>query len=198
MKRFLISIFLMLCTVSLFSQEERIPTFSKPGKNEVILVGKIKFKNKLPIENYKRLYELEESSDEIRSIYCIFENVDPLSEMSYDLYLFKKSLKNWDLDQEFYWDTKVKDGFARLGSFEVTLFYDIYDMSNFFLYSNAKVVVPEGVKYLYVGTFEYELDFALRPVGLEIIDEYDAAVEEFHKYYDKNLTLVRGRLIFEK
>ena len=59
---------------------------------------------------------------------------------------------------------------------------------------NADVIIPEGAKYVYVGTFEYELDYALRPISVRIIDEYDEALEQFQKDYKTSEVFVRGQL----
>lgn len=50
---------------------------------------------------------------------------------------------------------------------------------------------------LFVGTFEHELDHALRVIGFNHCDEYSTAREELRRATGKDSALVRASLSFE-
>ena len=57
-------------------------------------------------------------------------------------------------------------------------------------------VLPEDVKYVYIGNFEYDLDYALRVVEFNHYDEYSLAQKELNRAMGKEVDLVRGRISF--
>jgi len=62
----------------------------------------------------------------------------------------------------------------------------------------VKIVIPEGAQFVYIGNFEYDLDYALRIKGFQHYDEYEKAKKWINRAVGKDVTLVRGELNFIK
>lgn len=76
----------------------------------------------------------------------------------------------------------------------------VYVVGNGFLYFDlpigAKIVVPEGANYVYLGTFSYSLkDEYFRIGGASKSDEFDAAAVALAKEYGEGAQLVRANLL---
>lgn len=54
----------------------------------------------------------------------------------------------------------------------------------------------EMAKSGYIGTFEYDLDYALRVIGFNHYDEYSTAQKELNEALGYNATLYRAELNF--
>ncbi len=191
----LITVILFLITVSALYAVEPSPVKTpKPNNNEVILIGNLKFKNDLPLESYRKAFVPGSSMDSLYNIYFLSDLDNPFSKKFAPDYSMNLLVKRWDFGHQFYWDGKLESGKTKLTYFIIGLFLNRIDYAMFTLPINADVIIPEGAKYVYVGTFEYELDYALRPISVRIIDEYDEALELFQKEYKTSEVLVRGQL----
>jgi hypothetical protein len=76
----------------------------------------------------------------------------------------------------------------------------VYLVDNAFLYFDLpivrKIAVPEGVNYVYLGTFTYSLkDEFFTISGADKSDEFDAAAEAVAKAYGKEAQLTRANLL---
>lgn len=194
MKRFITFILCLITVSALYAVDPSPVKTPKPKDNEVILIGNLKFKNDLPLESYRKALVPGSSMDSLYNIYFLSDLDDPFSKKFAPEYSMNLLIKRWDLGHQFYWNGKLESGRARLTYFIIGLFLNRIDDAMFMLPINAEIIVPEGAKYVYVGTFEYELDYALRPMSVRIIDEYDEALELFQKEYKTSEVLVRGQL----
>ena len=66
----------------------------------------------------------------------------------------------------------------------------------FALPANVKITIPEDAQYVYIGNFQYELDYALRTVGFKHIDEYSQAQKELNLATGKKSELYRAEIQF--
>lgn len=66
-----------------------------------------------------------------------------------------------------------------------------YDGSSGKFPVNYTIQVPEGAKAIYIGTFAFTRNKYLQATGFKHIDEYDQALEDFHKVFP-NEELVRA------
>lgn len=163
---FLIAIFsVCVCFASLYAQEVTPKSVEEPYKGEVILVGRVIYKGninreaRLPkdadpefFKDFDRLYLLKGKNDIYRPYNC---------EVGKPFFIIASPNK-----------TSKK---VRLETFLVCFFSNA-DYS-FYLPVMANVIIPEGAKYVYIGTFEYELDYALRVKSVKRYDEYNDACE---------------------
>ena len=103
----------------------------------------------------------------------------------------------WEFEEPFYYTAKINaDGTVTLDYARCRLFgvYQcFFDVPLF-----VKVAVPEGAQFVYIGNFEYDLDYALRIKGLQHYDEYEKAKKWINRAVGKEVKLVRGELNFIK
>ncbi len=194
MKR-LITIILCLITVSaLYAYDPSPYKTPKPKDGEVVLIGNLKFKNELPLEGYRKAFCPGIPMKKLSSVYFVSGVDNPFDSKYAGSYTFSSLSKRFYLGHQFYCDEKLESGRAKLTYFIIGLFLNQVSSAMFTLPINAEVIIPEGAKYVYVGTFEYELDYALRPISVRIIDEYDEALKQFQKDYKTSEVFVRGQL----
>ena len=182
-------ILFLLLTATLFAYPIRKPDYSKPNKKEVILIGKIQFKdNLLPqVQGYHKMLYPEENLDDFYHIYYIMD-----TEMN-------RGYKNWDIGQTFYFDNKPNaNRIVSLEGVHVALFANEEDDYFFRIPLNIDVKCPPDSQYIYVGTYEYDMDYAFRIKSITFIDEFDTACEEVKKIYGNSAELVRGILTERK
>lgn len=78
-----------------------------------------------------------------------------------------------------------------------TLFPQINPWYKFEIPVNVTITIPEDAKYVYIGNFEYDLDYALRVVGFKHYDEYSEAQKELNEALGSNATLYKAELKFK-
>ena len=148
-------------------------------KRQVVIVGRISFKTPIDIEGRKE--GLSISKDPKPSTYSMGESFSP----------------KWEFEEPFYYTAKIgADGtvtldYARCRLFSV--YQDFFDVPLL-----VKIAIPEGAQFVYIGNFEYDLDYALRIKGFQHYDEYEKAKKWINRAVGKDVTLMRGELNFIK
>lgn len=198
MKKVLFALLFLFSFTSVFAKSNRIPAHDEPGKKEVIIVGKIKFSSSFDksLEGYRQCFFPKSNSvDDFNNIYFVLD--DGMDFNNWGCYVMRGGFKNWDLNQTFYFDNKPdKTRTVRIPKIRVSLFADKHFRYNFDVPLNISVTCPEGVKFLYIGTFEYDLDSTLNATNLRHIDEYEETKKEIEALYGKSIDLVKGDFYF--
>ena len=168
-----------LAAAAVFAADVKEKSVKIPGGNKVVLVGRISFKTPIDIEGRRKgLYITEEVTP---STYSMGESLKPV----------------WEFEEPFYYTAKINaDGTVTLDYARCRLFgvYQcFFDVPLF-----VKVAVREGAQFVYIGNFEYDLDYALRIKGLQHYDEYEKAKKWINRAVGKEVKLVRGELNFIK
>lgn len=172
-----ICIFLLMITSGmLFAQ-------TKVDNHSVMLIGKVKINNPERLQLRKDIMP------------GAFKKIIP----SYSVELKEKSMFNnitncWDLgDYCFYKVNKNKR--LMLSDFQGNL-SNRHNYCFFNLPAKCSIVAPEGAKYIYIGTWDYELDDALRVVNFHHLDDYSEAKKLVEEKFGNNEELVRGEIVF--
>lgn len=162
-------------------------TLKKPGRNKVILVGKVSLKN--PID-----YAAREPAFKTMKVDWLFPPKNR------DFYYTVKGFdfeNNPDFEQTFFAEAKIqKDGTVRIEEFMAWIFGHTNDNFWFLLPAMVDITVPEGAQYVYVGNFQYDLDYALRPIDFNHLDEFSAAQSELNRALGTKGDLYRGEIKF--
>lgn len=193
MKKLVILFASIFLFVNLYSLPLRSPAHSKPGKKEVILVGKIAFTDSIkgPIEGYTKLFYPKSKVDDFNYIYFVLD--EGMTDSIYASYSMNRAYKNWDLNQTFFFDNKPnKEGFVNVAEIHFSFFANKTWDKFFRLPLSINVKCPPDSKYVYAGTFELDVDHALRIKKVNYIDEFESAQKEVKKLYGESANLVRG------
>lgn len=194
MKKVLLALLLLFSFTSLFAKSNRKPAHDNPGKNEVIIVGKIKLSSSFDknLEGYRHLFfPKSQSADDFNNIYFVID--DGMESSNFGLWGMRGGYKNWDLNQTFYFDNKPgKSRKVNIKNIRVSLFADKDSCYYFDLPLNISVTCPSDEKFIYVGTFEYDVDYALNATEIRHIDEFEATKKEIESLYGKPINLVKG------
>lgn len=184
-KFFLSTVAVLFCFTAIYADDVEAGSVKEPGKNKVVLVGRVSFKTPIDIEARREALGKADGAM-IKIGYKGYKNI----------YGFNESgSQTWELEEPFYSTMKLeKDETVSINSVSCILFGNPY--ASFTLPMGVKIAIPEGAKYVYVGDFEYDLDYALRVVGFKHIDEYDAARKQINRAVGKEVELVRGELTF--
>lgn len=178
----------LVCFSEIYAIDVIAGSVKEPGRNKVVLVGRVSFKTPIDIEARR------EGLLKDRKSVLLWRK-----EMEHFYYIPDFSGKNgdgiWGLEEPFYCTAKVeKDGTVSI-NYTTCVLFSITE-AYFYLPMNVKVAIPEGAKYVYVGNFEYDLDYALRVVDVNHYDEYDLAQQQINRATGKDVELVRGELIY--
>lgn len=197
MKKILSVIFVLSCFSCLFGLEPRIPNHDEPKKKEVILVGKIKFTSSMDnvIEGYRKLfYPKSNSVDDFYNIYFVMD--DDMEDSWYALWKIS-GFKNWDLNTTYYFDVKPnEENNIIIPKIRVSLFANKSQNYFFDIPLNIVVSCPEDAKYIYIGTYEIDVDYLLNVKDIKHYEEFDSTKEEIDALYGKYIDLVRGDVQF--
>jgi len=182
---------LLVCLSAASAADIKEGSIKTPSGNKVILVGKISFKE--PIDLAARKNALSEPLKNVINIGADKDkNYYTIGEPS-----FADIGEIWELGESFYYTAKPdKNGIVTIDSFHCSLFGSPWNY--FILPAQVKIVIPEGAKFVYVGDFQYDLDYALRVTGLKHFDEFDDAQKLINRATGKNVDLMRGELNFTK
>jgi len=168
-----------LAAAALFAADVKEKSVKIPGGNKVVIVGRISFKTPIDIEGRRKGLYAEENKNP--STYSMGETFKPV----------------WEFEEPFYYTAKIDaDGtvtldYARCRLFSV--YQDFFDVPLL-----VKIAIPEGAQFVYIGNFEYDLDYALRIKGFQHYDEYEKAKKWINRAVGKDVTLMRGELNFIK
>ncbi len=182
---------LFLCISVVSADDVKAGSIKIPSGNKVILVGRISFKNPVDFASRKdALAAAQKGTISIgvskdKNYYVIGKpSISTMGEM-------------WELGETFYFSAKPdKDGTITLETARGILFG--FAWNYFILPMQVKISVPEGAKFVYVGDFQYDLDYALRVTGFKHLDEFDDAQKLINRATGKNVELMRGELNFIK
>lgn len=195
MKKLITLLLSLLVITSLYSLPPRSPAHSKPGKKDVIIVGKIAFTDSIkgPIEGYTKLFYPKNDSDEFNYIYFILD--EGMTDSIWGAYTMNRSYKNWDFNQTFYFDNKPdKNNTVKIAAVHASLFANREWYDFFRIPLNVEITCPADAKYVYAGTFELDVDYALRVKTVNYIDDFEEAEKEVKKLYGESAKLVRGNV----
>lgn len=209
----LLSIFICLtCLISFISAEKiEAGSLKNPNGKNVILVGKVSLKTPINIEARRGTFKKTLNSHgkfKDDTYYYIgdgvqAENKPMVGESGYSRKLLKEMFnpepKNKPaFGETFFTEVRSKEGSFTINYFMGALFPNLSKWYIFEMPANVTITIPEGVEYVYVGNFEYDLDYALRVVGFNHYDEYESAQEELNKATGKNVQLYKAELTFNK
>lgn len=201
MKKVLLVLLIIFSFTSVFAQTTRVPRHPEPkSSKEVIIVGKIQFSSSFDksIEGYRKLfYPRSKDLNEFNNIYFVLD--DDMDSEIVGMWGMNLGYKNWDINQTFYFDNKPgKTKTVNIQRIRTTLFANRSYYYYFDLPLNIAITCPPGAQYIYIGTFEYDLDFALNPTNLRHIDEYEETKKEIEALYGKSINLVKADFYFRK
>ena len=201
MKKVLLVLLIIFSFTSVFAQTTRVPRHPEPkSSKEVIIVGKIQFSSSFDksIEGYRKLfYPRSKDINEFNNIYFVLD--DDMDSEIVGMWGMNLGYKNWDINQTFYFDNKPgKTKTVNIQRIRTTLFANRSYYYYFDLPLNIAITCPPGAQYIYIGTFEYDVDYSLRPTNLRHIDEYEKTKEEMEALYGKEINLVRGDFYFRQ
>ncbi|MCR5612862.1 hypothetical protein [Treponema sp.] len=181
---FLVAIFVAsLCFTNLFAQEVKPRSVDAPDKNEVVLVGRLIYKG--------NTYKEERKPVDVSIIVIEPDAFALISGPSGGLHPWTKNKVGKPFF--FYAKPNKESKKVRLETFAVALFKN--SPCGIVLPIMANVIIPEGAKYVYIGTFEYELDYAFRVKNVKRYDEYNDACEWIKiATGNDNVELIRAEL----
>lgn len=184
MKKLLAVFTLLVCSLSfsVFAADVKAGSVKAPGKGKVVIVGRPSFKTPVNYDEYATILGISEKQKSKGIKYSVGNYEDGFIAM-------------YDMEEPFYYTAKVeKDGTVTLPYFQVCLYQNTYMF--FRLPLQVKIRIPEGSSYVYVGNFEYDLDYALQVKGFKHYDEFDKAEEWINRATGKECDLWRGELEF--
>ncbi len=181
---------MILCAGSVFASDGTKP-FVPKYNTRVLVVGQIKYKTPIDLEARKEGFAGKKKIQEdlFKDNWCqpnFSEKKLDIIELPY-------------MEGYFYTDLMPSKGrLLHLNYFTAGIFKKINRWYQFQLPCKATIKVPEDAVYLYIGTFEYDLDYALRVVGFRHLDDYDNAKKELCSQLGQDVELYRGEITFEK
>lgn len=184
----ILSLFIcLICFTSFITAEEIEPgSLKEPNDKRVVLVGKVSVKNPIDIEARREAFQTQKALQigqfKNETVYYIGENI--LSENAAEF------------GETLFTIVKNKDGKYTIPYFTGIILPYINSCFSFALPADVTITIPEDAKFVYIGTFEYELDYALRVIGFNHYDEYSTAQEELNEALGYNATLYRAELTF--
>ena len=168
----------------------------EPGRGRVLIVGKLDYKN--PIDLESRENGFRKFGNILTGGKLTSSKEDDFCFKPYFLNTVNKPVKG-TMDGYFFRELSVGgNSRAFLESFYVTIFGRSNFWYQFALPVDVSIVVPDDAVYVYVGTFQYDLDYALRLKGFEHIDEFDEAQNALNQELGKNVELYRATLEFRE
>ncbi len=171
----------LMLSSNLYAKDLKEGSVKAPGKGKVVLVGRLSLKKEIDFKSYLLAIGYSEKNAEANPTYCIGQPSIGIGNTAFDL------------SEPFYYTASVeKDGSVIIPYFHIFVAGSAYDF--FRLPCGVKVNVPEGASYVYVGNFQYDLDYAFRPVSFKHLDEFDSAEKALNRATGKTCDLVRGEV----
>lgn len=181
------AVLILFSAVSFVSAEGYRP--KAPKKGHVLVVGSVSYKK--PIDIKAR----EEAFAE-KKLLKIGKTYDFSMTPDFSNKLFDTVAEGYE--GYFYQEMKLpKDGKLYLNHITVTLFGNVNPWFQFRLPGGVSIAVPEDAEYVYIGNFEYELDYALRTVGFRHLDDFDATKKHLSREIGTEIDLYRAALDFD-
>lgn len=179
----ILMLILFFTSTFFYAKDVKEGSVKKPGRNKVVLVGRVSYKTPLDFSDYAKSFDSAYDRKNVKSkphVYCINDTKE-----------------TWEIEEPFYYTTKVMiNGKASIEYSSTSIFGN--PIAYFELPMKVRVKVPKDAKFVYIGNFQYELDYALRVVGFNHYDEFDKAQEQINRATGKEVELVRGELEFLK
>ncbi len=179
---------MILCAGSAFAADASKPT--EPKKGRILVVGQLKYAKPIDLAAREEAFK-EKKILQVGSIAdCWFQ--PDFSEKVFDA-------TTPYMDGYFFCELKpTKAGTVHLNQFTASIFGKVNNWFQYVLPGGVTITVPDDAVYLYVGTFEYELDYALRTVGFRHLDDYDRAKKDLSRELGKDVELYRGVITFDE
>ncbi len=187
-KTVLVSVILAAAVISVASAEQKFP---KPKKTEVVIIARAIVDPPVNDEFYAQYHKLSS-----RSITVDKKVKDSEKKTTAALvcgYGYRRTWAEAEVKDGTYVAMKVsipKDRILRFPFFEC--YPANYGLLRFYLPVSAQITVPEGVNYVYLGTFAYKvrgLNFDV--VDMKLLDEFDAASAFVAEKYGKDAKTMR-------
>lgn len=179
-KLLVLSLLLLVFATSVYAKDAE--PFVKPKLGEVVVVGRLLFKNDIDREFYSKTFGCEDYANDphaylaptkIKWSGLIKEKLEIESSYAYDMGDF------------FFLTTNIpKTNTIYIGNINAYYFGVKYTKKQ--LPINVAFEVNKKTKYTYIGTFVFDIvgdDFTIREV--KWVDEYDLALEELSKHVKK-------------
>ncbi len=200
--RFLALFIAFLFVLPLSAKEKKL---SNPGKNEVILIGRITVKAKEDMNFIAQTRGLTEEEKNSKSKYAIpyfspteKDVKDDYEDYNDDFEDFKDDNPKIVFEEgEFFYAVYKVDKKTRNLKFDSPRKYFFFGSEKTFIWLpfDFNIDVPKDVSAMYIGTFSYETvgnDFVFNKI--QHLDEYDLAQEELDKVTKKHFDLYRATL----
>ena len=179
---------MFFCAGSAFAADYSKPV--EPKKGRVLVVGQLKYKTPIDLKARKEAFESKKVI-QLGSYNDLWFQPD-FSEKILDAVVPS-------LEGTFYIELKPsKKGTVHLNKITAGIFGKTNYYFQYILPGGVTINVPDDAVYLYIGTFEYDLDYALRTVGFQHLDDYDRAKQDLCRELGKDVDLYRGELTFDK
>lgn len=193
--KFLAAAALCLFVFPLSAETKKV---NNPGKNEVILIGRITVKAHEDMNFIAETRGLTEEEKKGTATYAIPfapEDLDDFDD-DYEDFIDDNERTMFNEGEFFYALYKVNKKTRNL-KFDGAYKYRFFGSEKTFIWLpfDFNVDVPEGVSAMYLGTFSFETsgnDFTFSKI--RHIDEYDLAQEELNKVTKKHFDLYRATL----
>lgn len=163
----------------------------EPKKGHVLIVGKVAYKKPIDIAGREKAFREYAGSDKHMGEKDFLLAPD-FSKKVFDTYTNS-------IDGYFFQEIKPgKDGKVHLNSIAVSLFTKSSKWYTYYLPAGITINVPDEAVYVYMGTLEYDLDYALRTVGFNHLDDYEEAEKAVSREIGKKVELYRAPLTFDE
>lgn len=208
-KKILSLLICLFCFTSFISAEEIKPgSLKEPYKKNIILVVKVSLKNPIDIEARREAFLVLEQKPRENAYAKLTNNtlymldIENHPESGTNLFLFSSNASSIstgnipEFGETLFVEVTPKDGKFTIPYFRGMILPYINSWFRFPLPAGVTIAIPEDAKYVYIGTFEYELDYALRVIGFNHYDEYSAAQKELNEALGYEAPLYRAELTF--
>lgn len=188
-----VCVLLSLPVLTLFAQDK---TYKAPKQSEVVIVSRVEL-TPTPRDSFYLQYRAINENNYYSYIWDVVKGQDKTTTM---LAVAEFKRRDYYLNKEFFLgidrgidSIKVDIPNDRV----IKLTYMKVNLANLNIFSvilplQVEFTVPEGVNYVYIGSFEYECKgFGLEITGVKSTDEYDKAAEFVRAKYGQNASLAR-------
>ena len=187
-----VATFIILSLLALTSAAAEGYKPKAPKKGNVLVMGKLAYKKPIDIAGREEAFRKFGFGGKTDGEAKDFSIIPDFSNKLFD------NVSN-ELEGYFYQEIKVpKDGKLHLNSIQVNLFTHSSKWFAFKLPVDVTINVPDDAVYVYIGTFQYDLDYALRIKGFLHLDEYEQAKKTLSRELGFTPEFYRAALVFDK
>ena len=182
--KFKAAVIIALLSVSAVSAADKSKV-KEPKKGHVLVVGKVTYKKPIDIAGREKAFRAYAGSEKHMGANDNWMSPD------FEKKIFDTSTGS--VDGYFFQEIKPgKDGKLHLKAIRVGLFSKSSGWFTFNLPAEMTITVPDEAVYAYMGTLEYDLDYALRMNGFRQLDEFEEAKKVLNREIGKNVELYRA------